>query len=143
VGGWERGGLVSCWLLYTYAVCGNERGRLSRVACLVCVHGLHETREEVPHTLTHTHTRHASPSFLPFFLPSFLHSFLLPPPSCVCPCTNAPPTNHNTTSLQAYNAIWLDQDKCIKCGRCVAVCEKVQGIGASLPACLPACLRAF
>lgn len=40
------------------------------------------------------------------------------------------PTNDNQTNPnKAYNAIWLDQDKCIKCGRCVAVCEKVQGIG--------------
>lgn len=30
---------------------------------------------------------------------------------------------------EAYNAIVLDPDKCIKCGRCVTVCQEVQGIG--------------
>ena len=29
-----------------------------------------------------------------------------------------------------YNAITFDPDKCIKCGRCVAICQKIQGIGA-------------
>lgn len=42
---------------------------------------------------------------------------------------NSPPLFPNQTPQKAYNAIWLDQDKCIKCGRCVAVCEKVQGVG--------------
>lgn len=36
---------------------------------------------------------------------------------------------------EAYNAIVLDPDKCIKCGRCVTVCQEVQGVGMS--ACRP------
>lgn len=29
-----------------------------------------------------------------------------------------------------YGAITFDPDKCVKCGRCVAVCQKIQGVGA-------------
>lgn len=29
-----------------------------------------------------------------------------------------------------FNAITFDPDKCVKCGRCVAICQRIQGVGA-------------
>lgn len=46
----------------------------------------------------------------------------------VAPCCHQPEEGRG----ERYNAIWLDEDKCIKCGRCVTVCHEVQGIGRSV-----------
>ena len=45
----------------------------------------------------------------------------------------AAPTDSQTPAQSEgapYTAITFDPDKCIKCGRCVAICQKIQGIGA-------------
>jgi NADH dehydrogenase/NADH:ubiquinone oxidoreductase subunit G len=46
-----------------------------------------------------------------------------------CPIVGAATDRQEADPPGAFNAIHLDRDKCIKCGRCVTVCEKVQGIG--------------